>query len=202
TQFDLRPHMESFDWTEINAGIQQHLQKAYNTNKAAFKAQHWIIDPMTRTYNVEKIKRAHPENITASKWDKGGKQRGHIPGVGRVLLARAIARPSTPAHESTLNSLHKKMDFIMSLFKSDSKYSDMFSQFDSGGASESSESFHGDMSPGNMCRRGTNFLTGKYVGPTVSLGKESLASIPQRTFSSDKSPGKAQNCRWGMGLML
>nr|GEX26518.1 hypothetical protein [Tanacetum cinerariifolium] len=38
TQFDLRPHMESPDWTEINAGIQQHLQKAYNTNKAAFKA--------------------------------------------------------------------------------------------------------------------------------------------------------------------
>nr|GEX00088.1 hypothetical protein [Tanacetum cinerariifolium] len=43
TQFDLRPHMESLDWTEINAEIQQHLQKAYNTNKAAFKAQHWRI---------------------------------------------------------------------------------------------------------------------------------------------------------------
>nr|GEX71190.1 F-box domain, leucine-rich repeat domain, L domain-like protein [Tanacetum cinerariifolium] len=55
TQFDLRPHMESPDWTEINAGIQQHLQKAYNTNKAAFKAQHWVIDPTTGTYNVEKI---------------------------------------------------------------------------------------------------------------------------------------------------
>nr|GFA34294.1 hypothetical protein [Tanacetum cinerariifolium] len=38
--FNLRPHMESPDWTEINAGIQQYLQKAYNTNKAAFKAQH------------------------------------------------------------------------------------------------------------------------------------------------------------------
>nr|GEZ88526.1 hypothetical protein [Tanacetum cinerariifolium] len=25
TQFDLRPHMESPDWTEIDAGIQQHL---------------------------------------------------------------------------------------------------------------------------------------------------------------------------------
>nr|GEY35772.1 hypothetical protein [Tanacetum cinerariifolium] len=32
TQFDLRPHMESPDWTKIHAGIQQHLQKAYNTN--------------------------------------------------------------------------------------------------------------------------------------------------------------------------
>nr|GEU31734.1 putative ribonuclease H-like domain-containing protein [Tanacetum cinerariifolium] len=67
---DLRPHMESPDWIEINAGIQQHLQKAYNTNKFAFKAQHWVIDPMTGTYDVEKIRRARPENITASEWDK------------------------------------------------------------------------------------------------------------------------------------
>nr|GFC75100.1 hypothetical protein [Tanacetum cinerariifolium] len=64
TQFDLRPHMESPDWTKINAGIQQHLQKAYNTNKPAFKAQHWFIDPTTGTYNVEKIRRERPENIT------------------------------------------------------------------------------------------------------------------------------------------
>ncbi|GJX64351.1 hypothetical protein Tco_0298694 [Tanacetum coccineum] len=66
-----------------------------------------------------------------------GKQRGHIPGVGRVLPARATAGPTTPASESTLNSLHKKVDFMMSLFKSNSKYSDMFSQFESGGASGS-----------------------------------------------------------------
>nr|GFC72873.1 hypothetical protein [Tanacetum cinerariifolium] len=59
-QFDLRPHMESPDWTEIHADIQQHLKKAYNTNKAAFKAQHWVIDPTTETYNVEKIRRTRP----------------------------------------------------------------------------------------------------------------------------------------------
>ncbi|GJY97745.1 hypothetical protein Tco_0514655 [Tanacetum coccineum] len=198
--------------TEINAGIQQHLQKAYNTNKAAFKAQHWVIDPTTGTYDVEKIRRARPEDITAEEWEKyikcwndprniaragqrarqssgtqeypslidtffvahtvngeflrdedrriyeemrrleatgtytddeinrlarRGKQRGHIPGVGRVLPARATAGPSTPASESTVNSLQKKVDFMMSLFKSDSKYSDMFSQFESGGASGS-----------------------------------------------------------------
>nr|GEV65898.1 hypothetical protein [Tanacetum cinerariifolium] len=68
---------------------------------------------------------------------RGGKQRGHIVGVGRVLPARATASPSTPAHESTLNSLHKKVDFMMSIFKSDSRYSDMFSQFESGGPSGS-----------------------------------------------------------------
>nr|GEY84816.1 hypothetical protein [Tanacetum cinerariifolium] len=43
---------------------------AYNTNKAVFKAQHWVIDPTTGTYNVEKIMRERPENITASEWDK------------------------------------------------------------------------------------------------------------------------------------
>nr|GEU43258.1 F-box domain, leucine-rich repeat domain, L domain-like protein [Tanacetum cinerariifolium] len=203
TQFDLRPHMKSPDWTKIDADIQQHLQKAYNTNKAAFKAQHWVIDTQTGTYNVEKIRRARPEAITVEEWDKDlgrllaferqssatqeypslidtffvvrtvngvfnrdedrliyeemrrlkatgtytddeinrlarrGKQRGHIPGVGRVLPARVIAGPSRPAPESTLKSLHKKVDFMMSLFKSDSKFSDAFSQFESAGASGS-----------------------------------------------------------------
>nr|GFC74503.1 hypothetical protein [Tanacetum cinerariifolium] len=70
TQFDLRPHMESSDWTEIHVGIQQHLQKAYNTNKAAFKVQHWVVDPTTGTYNVEKIRRARPQDITVDEWDK------------------------------------------------------------------------------------------------------------------------------------
>nr|GFC36203.1 F-box domain, leucine-rich repeat domain, L domain-like protein [Tanacetum cinerariifolium] len=160
--------MESPDWTEINAGIQQHLRKAYNTNKAAFKTQHWVIDPTIGTYNVEKIRLEHSENIMASdgisilsfgmiprtspeplKIDKTGQSaRSYLdrdPGrllafeMRWVLVARATASPSTPAHESTLNSLHKKVDFMMSLFKSESKYSDMFSQFELGGASESGE---------------------------------------------------------------
>nr|GEV81600.1 F-box domain, leucine-rich repeat domain, L domain-like protein [Tanacetum cinerariifolium] len=38
--------------------------------KAPFKAQHWVIDPTTGTYNVEKIRRERPENTTASEWDK------------------------------------------------------------------------------------------------------------------------------------
>nr|GFD14413.1 F-box domain, leucine-rich repeat domain, L domain-like protein [Tanacetum cinerariifolium] len=76
-------------------------------------------------------------NDEINRLARGGKQQGHIAGVGRVLLARATASPSTPAYDSTLNSLHKKVDFMMSIFKSDSKYSDMFSQFESGGASGS-----------------------------------------------------------------
>nr|GEW18623.1 FAR1 DNA binding domain, zinc finger, SWIM-type, MULE transposase domain, FHY3/FAR1 family [Tanacetum cinerariifolium] len=149
---------------------------------------------------------------------RGGKQRGHIPGVSRVLPARATASPSTPAHERAFNSLHKKVDFMMSLFKSDSKYSDMFSQFESGGASESDgsrddeegashqddegfgtglRSFPGDMSPRNMCHRGTYFLSGKHVGPTVSLGivagegilcERSPSNIPRRQVAEERYP--------------
>ncbi|GKF41560.1 hypothetical protein Tco_0124902 [Tanacetum coccineum] len=40
TQFDLKPHMQSQRWININAGIQQYLQKLYNTNKASLKAAH------------------------------------------------------------------------------------------------------------------------------------------------------------------
>nr|GFB81831.1 F-box domain, leucine-rich repeat domain, L domain-like protein [Tanacetum cinerariifolium] len=76
-------------------------------------------------------------NDEINRLARGGKQRGHIASVGRVLPARATASPSMPAHDSTLNSLHKKVDFMMSIFKSDSKYSDMFSHFESGGASGS-----------------------------------------------------------------
>ncbi|GKB36290.1 hypothetical protein Tco_0881232 [Tanacetum coccineum] len=53
------------------------------------------------------------------------------------------------------------------------------------------------MSPGNMCHRGTNFLTEKYVGPTVSLGivageripvEHSPANIPQRQVAREGYP--------------
>nr|GEY19807.1 putative heat shock protein 70 family [Tanacetum cinerariifolium] len=167
TQFDLRPHMESPDWTEIHADIQQHMQKAYNTNKAAFKAQHWVIDPTTGTYNVWKIRRAHPQDITADEWDKGraqplrsthrsltpsswhtlltgnsfgmrtdeemrrleatgtyiddeinrlargGKQRGHILGVGRVLPAQATANPNISENqEQSGRSFYRDIDCV------------------------------------------------------------------------------------------
>nr|GFA43213.1 F-box domain, leucine-rich repeat domain, L domain-like protein [Tanacetum cinerariifolium] len=169
--------MESPDWTEINAGIQQHLQKTYDTNKAAFKAHHWVIDPTTGTYNVEKIRQADLNhsgipspvdtffvahtvngeflrdedrhiyeemrrleatgtytNDEINRFARGGKQRGHIPGVGRVLPARATANPKV----------------VMSLYRFWYR------------------SFPGDMSPGNMCHRDTYFLIGKYVRPIVS----------------------------------
>ncbi|GKD18325.1 hypothetical protein Tco_1207483 [Tanacetum coccineum] len=64
TQFDLKPHMQSQRWTDINAGIQQHMQKLYITNKGSLKAAHWVINPETETYDVESIKERRPESIT------------------------------------------------------------------------------------------------------------------------------------------
>nr|GEX65686.1 hypothetical protein [Tanacetum cinerariifolium] len=173
TQFDLRPHMESSDWTEINAGIQQHLQKAYNTNKAAFKAQHWdkyiefwndprniaraaqnrqnrakstvisrqgsrspacLRDEMRQTSTTHEYpslidtffvahivngeflrdedRRIYEEmrrleamatytNDEINRLVIGGKQQGHIAGVGRVLPARATASPTGVAGAKT-----------------------------------------------------------------------------------------------------
>ncbi|GKB08157.1 putative reverse transcriptase domain-containing protein [Tanacetum coccineum] len=54
---------------QYNAGIQQHLQKLYNTNKASLKAAHWVINPETGTYDVETIRQGRPESITPADWD-------------------------------------------------------------------------------------------------------------------------------------
>ncbi|GKB60648.1 putative reverse transcriptase domain-containing protein [Tanacetum coccineum] len=68
TQFDLTPHMQSQRWADINAGIQQHLQKLYNTNKASLKAAHWVINPETGTlrdveHQTGNVPRALPRQI-------------------------------------------------------------------------------------------------------------------------------------------
>nr|GEY47581.1 hypothetical protein [Tanacetum cinerariifolium] len=70
TRFDLKPHMRSQRWTDTNAGIQQHLQKLYNTNKASLKAAHWVINPETGTYDEPSLSR--------SKLPKPGKEHGRM----------------------------------------------------------------------------------------------------------------------------
>ncbi|GJZ49090.1 retrovirus-related pol polyprotein from transposon TNT 1-94 [Tanacetum coccineum] len=158
-----------------------HLQKAYNTNKAAFKAQHWVIDPTTGTYDVDKIRWARPGDIMAEEWDKYIKFWNDPRNIARAAQNRqSSATQEYPSLIDTFFTTHtvnkeflqdedrriyemrrleamgtytddeinhlargpaqqptQKVDFMMSLFKSDSKYSDMFSQFESGGASES-----------------------------------------------------------------
>nr|GEU41374.1 F-box domain, leucine-rich repeat domain, L domain-like protein [Tanacetum cinerariifolium] len=153
TQFDLRPHMESPDWTEINAGIQQHLQKApersenitasewdkyiefwndsRNIARAAQNRQNRAKSTVISRQGSRSLARLRDEMEEMRRLEamgtytddeinclaQGGKQQGHIAGVGRVLPTPATASPSTPARDSTLNSLDKK--------------------FESGGASES-----------------------------------------------------------------
>ncbi|GJX31250.1 F-box domain containing protein [Tanacetum coccineum] len=318
TLFDLRPHIESDRWTEISEGINQHLQKAYNTNKASFKSRHWKADPATGTYDVEAIRQARPDDITAAEWEKyiafwndprnlaraaqnrlnrsksvvtcrqgsrtlarlrdemmqasgtqeypslidtywrthtvngvfindedrriyeemrrleatgqhtddeinalarGGKLRGHIPGVGRVLPSRATSRPSMPASHKSCQDVHSKVDFIIGLFRSDSRYSDMFTQFESGGASGSGGGGASGSGRGRASWSGggraswsggggddeeggadededddESMLTESRAGPTCrwgfSLGKVSLTSVPQRRFPNDMSLGK------------
>ncbi|GJW68922.1 hypothetical protein Tco_0123346 [Tanacetum coccineum] len=81
---------------------------------------------------------------------RGGKQREHIPGVGKVLPGqRTIIPPSPPCtHSSDVAKLKKRekvltrqVNMFMKLFRSDDKFSQMLSQLESqpeiGGGSES-----------------------------------------------------------------
>ncbi|GKF67928.1 hypothetical protein Tco_0197607 [Tanacetum coccineum] len=69
TQFDLRPHMESDCWPQIYVGIQHHLQKIYNGKKAALKERYWVPKPEDGTYDVERIRRGRPLQISEADWD-------------------------------------------------------------------------------------------------------------------------------------
>ncbi|GJX47880.1 hypothetical protein Tco_0273070 [Tanacetum coccineum] len=75
-----------------------------------------------------------------------GKQRGHLPGVGRVLPGRArdvLIPPPPPPPQCTHNSgdveklkkknkyLTKQVNLMMKLFRSDDKFSQMLTQYES-----------------------------------------------------------------------
>ncbi|GKA80383.1 hypothetical protein Tco_0786979, partial [Tanacetum coccineum] len=121
TQFDLRPHMESPNWTEINAGnpARSTCKKAATIpTRAAFKSQHWVIDPTTEDLQcgedqagtgIAQLLRSTRRSLTPSSWHTlltgnsqmrnghGVKLRGLFPRrFGRFCLATAHSRPSTP----------------------------------------------------------------------------------------------------------
>nr|GEZ18857.1 hypothetical protein [Tanacetum cinerariifolium] len=178
--------MESPDWTVINAGIQQHLQKAYNTNKAAFKAQHWVIDPTTGTYNFEKIRRERPENITASEWDKYIEFWNDPRNIARAAQNRQNRAKSTVISRQGSRSLARLRDEMTSTTHEYPSLIDSFFM--------------------------AYTVNGENLRDEDQRIYESLTSVPQRLFPddkspgkpipSDKSPGKAEICRWGRGLML
>ncbi|GKC53087.1 hypothetical protein Tco_1075832 [Tanacetum coccineum] len=71
---------------------------------------------------------------------RGGKQRGHIPGVGRVLPGqRTVIPPSPPCkHSSNVAKLKKRekvltrqVNMFMKLFRNDDKFSQMLSHLES-----------------------------------------------------------------------
>ncbi|GKC65190.1 hypothetical protein Tco_1097788 [Tanacetum coccineum] len=89
-----------------------------------------------------------------------GKQRGHIPGVGRVLPRQGtvIPPPSQRTHSANIARLKKRekrltkqMKMFMRLFRSDEKFSQMLTQLESqpeyGGGSGSGGC--GDYEPGD-----------------------------------------------------
>ncbi|GJY00147.1 hypothetical protein Tco_0357165 [Tanacetum coccineum] len=91
---------------------------------------------------------------------RGGKQRGHIPGVGRVLPGQGTVIPPPPpcTHSSDVAKLKKReklltkqVNMFMKLFRSDDKFSQMLTQFESqseyGGGSGSGGC--GDDEPGD-----------------------------------------------------
>ncbi|GJZ45083.1 reverse transcriptase domain-containing protein [Tanacetum coccineum] len=91
---------------------------------------------------------------------RGGKQRGHIPGVGRVLPGQGtvIPPPSQSTHSADIARLKKRekrltkqVNMFMRLFRSDDKFSQMLTQLESqpeyGGGSGSGGC--GDDEPGD-----------------------------------------------------
>ncbi|GJX87326.1 hypothetical protein Tco_0339340 [Tanacetum coccineum] len=72
--------MQSQRWTDINVGIQQHLQKFYNTNKASLKAAHWIEMPRLPFGMIPGTK---PEPLKIAKTEQrarsyAGRDPGHL----------------------------------------------------------------------------------------------------------------------------
>ncbi|GJV99656.1 S-adenosyl-L-methionine-dependent methyltransferases superfamily protein [Tanacetum coccineum] len=137
TQFDLRPHMESDRWPQIYAGIQQHLQKIYNGKKMetsatreypslihTFFLTHTVggvfLNPEDKALYDEMLRLQGlgsntPTGVPYTEDEimaivRGGKQRGHIPGVGRVLPGQGtvIPPPSQSTHSTDIARLKKR----------------------------------------------------------------------------------------------
>ncbi|GJT10418.1 hypothetical protein Tco_0857460 [Tanacetum coccineum] len=148
-----RPTTGSYDWRRSGGHVRGgDYRQASDTQEYPS-----LIDTFWRTHTVDEVfpkdedRRIYEEmkrleatgEYTEDEINalaRGGKLRGHIPGMGRVLPSRATSatsRSSMPAPNKSLKSMHRNVDFMMSLFRSDSKYSDMFKEFESGDASGS-----------------------------------------------------------------
>nr|GEX65944.1 hypothetical protein [Tanacetum cinerariifolium] len=126
TQFDLRPHMESDRRPQIYAGIQQHLQKIYNSKKATLKKDgelSYSRDEMLRLQGLgSNISSGVPytdDEIMVIV--REGKQWWHIPGVGRVLPGQGRVIPPSPqcTHSFVVAKLKKSEKLLTNRYGDD-----------------------------------------------------------------------------------
>ncbi|GJV34968.1 hypothetical protein Tco_1407445 [Tanacetum coccineum] len=154
---------------------------------------------------VQKLCEQHGEiNATV----RGGKLRGHIPGVGPVLPGYVRSRLSYSAPVDRSNDV----DFMMSLMRSDDRFADAFARYDSGGASGSGGSRARDSEGGEdgddtgredggddtnfspaTCRWGKGTVNDKIV-VVQALTSQRISKLPQRHVAGE-TPAKRQNSR-------
>ncbi|GJV68599.1 glycoside hydrolase, catalytic domain-containing protein [Tanacetum coccineum] len=144
-----------------------------------------------RMYDRMRELEATGEHTTAeiNAMVRGGKLRGHIPGVGPVMPGYVRSRLSytAPVDRS------RDVDFMMSLMRSDNRFADAFARYDSGGASGSGGSRARDREDGDD----TGGEDGGDDTIVIFSGKKSGNAAVQavykkncRLFPSDMSLGK------------
>ncbi|GJZ55314.1 hypothetical protein Tco_0610507 [Tanacetum coccineum] len=169
TQFDLQSHMQSELWLNIKKGIDQHLGKIYTDNKSSLKRDYWVKNPDYETYEMKSSATQEYPSLIQTFFDthtvdgdemvrlqglgtytddqitamvRGGKQRGYILGVGRVLAGRGkdvlyvpVPRCNHTSNVDELKRSNKKLkqqiDIITEAMSSDDRYSQLFTQLQS-----------------------------------------------------------------------
>ncbi|GJT56366.1 hypothetical protein Tco_0991420 [Tanacetum coccineum] len=180
TQFDLNPHMQSQLWADINAGIQQHLQKldvqralpwqirmpilhfrmipgtnpeplkiaktrqrapSYVMERSATREYPSLIDSFFVKHTVNRV-------FTWDTWDEdraiyeemlrlkalGCNTESGVPYTDEEINALArkeMQRGHLPGLKKKNKYLTKQMNLMMKLFRSDDKFSQMLTQYES-----------------------------------------------------------------------
>ncbi|GJS85188.1 F-box domain containing protein [Tanacetum coccineum] len=142
-----------------------------------------------RMYDRMRELEATGEHTTAeiNAMVRGGKLRGHIPGVGPVLPGYVRSRLSYSAPVDRSNDV----DFMMSLMRSDDRFADAFARYDSGGASGSGGSRARD-SEGGEDGDDTGREDGGDDTIVVSVYRQIIKKI---CMSLGKGDSKRQNSR-------
>ncbi|GJW31605.1 hypothetical protein Tco_0051637 [Tanacetum coccineum] len=151
-----------------------------------------------RMYDRMRELEATGEHTTAeiNAMVRGGKLRGHIPGVGPVMPGYVRSRLSytAPVDRS------RDVDFMMSLMRSDNRFADAFARYDSGGASGSGGSRardreDGDDTGGEDGGDDTNFFRKKSGNAVVQAVYKKNADFSPATCPWGKSCYKEKTLR-------